>query len=177
MNNTQPIAPRSTIALILGVSAFLFLFLVWLIYFQKPLDITGTDASFLPTLNALLNSLSTIFIVIGVVAVKQKKVTLHKVSMATALLSSSGFLASYVIYHATHGDSLFQGEGIIRIVYFTILISHIVLCAVVLPLILTSVYFAITGRLVSHRRVAKWTFPLWLYISVTGVVIYFFLRI
>jgi len=177
MNNINSKSPyNKSIAFILGISAFLFLFLLWLIYFQKPLN-TGFNMGFLPTLNALLNSSSAVLIVIGVLAVRKKRVALHKKSMFAAFASSSAFLFSYMVYHFTHGHTPFSGEGVIRILYFTILISHIVLCAVVLPMILTSLYFVLTNRISSHRKIAKWTFPLWLYVSLTGILIYFFLRI
>ncbi len=159
------------------VSVVALAFLVWLIYFQEGTGITADSSlSVLPAVNATLNSISAILIVLGIRAIKQKRELVHRNMMIGAFTSSTLFLVCYVLYHSMHGDTLFLGQGWIRPVYFFILISHIVLSAVMLPMILSSMFFGLTNRRRSHRRVAKWTYPIWLYVSVTGVLIFFLLR-
>ena len=130
----------------------------------------------LPALNATLNGLSAIFIMTGYVLIKRGERELHKRCMLAALVTSSAFLVSYVIYHANTGSRPFPGTGIVRAVYFAILITHVVLAATILPLALTTTARGLRAQYTRHVAIARWTFPLWLYVSVTGVVIYFFLR-
>jgi len=161
---------------IAAVSAAAFAFLIWLIYFNEG----GGDpeaVARLPAVNASLNALSTVFLVSGFAMIRRRRIEAHRRFMIAAFASSTLFLVSYVIYHSLHGDTPFQGQGPIRPVYFTILISHIVLSAVALPLVLTSFYFSLTTQFDRHRRVSRWTFPLWLYVSVTGVAVFFMLKI
>lgn len=164
------------IGVILLISAAAFLFLIWLIYFRETAETTAEWVDQLPALNALLNSVSTVLIISGFIAIKQKKYVTHMKLMLTAFVTSSLFLISYLIYHNFVGHTTFPGEGFIRPVYFTILISHIILSAFVVPLVLSSYYFAFSGKFKTHRKVSKWTFPIWLYVSITGVVIYFVLN-
>jgi putative membrane protein len=164
------------IGLILLISLAAFLFLIWLIYFRETAEETAAWVANLPALNALLNSISTVLIIAGYVAIRQKKFITHMKLMLTAFVTSSLFLISYLIYHHYVGHTPFPGEGWIRPFYFSILISHIILSAFVVPLVLTSYYFAFAGRFSTHRKVSKWTFPIWLYVSVTGVMIFFILN-
>lgn len=167
---------KKAITAILVVSTVAFLFLLYLIYVN---DSAGASASWvqeLPSLNAFLNSISTLLILSGYVAIRKKKYKVHMRFMLTAFITSSLFLVSYLIYHHYAGDTPFPGQGFIRPIYFTILISHIILSAFVVPLVLTSYYFAFSGKFKTHRKVSKWTFPIWLYVSITGVVIYFMLN-
>jgi putative membrane protein len=133
--------------------------------------------AWLPYVNATFNSLSAIAIVAGVAAIKGGREQAHRRWMFAALASSAVFLVSYVTYHALHGDSRFLGQGSVRPIYFFVLISHILLSIVALPLVLSTFYLSLSGRFDIHRRVAKWTFPIWLYVSVTGVVVFLMLRI
>jgi putative membrane protein len=158
------------------VSVVALAFLVWLIYFQSGSSTDSMSRSILPAINATLNSISAILIVGGIVAIRQRRETMHRNFMIGAFVSSTLFLLCYIYYHSMQGDTKFLGEGLIRPVYFAILISHIALSAVMLPLILSSMFFGLTNRRKSHRKVAKWTYPIWLYVSVTGVVIFFLLR-
>ena len=164
------------IGVIVFISLAAFLFLIWLIYFRETGETTADWVQHLPALNALLNSASTVLIVLGFIAIRNKKFIRHMKLMLTAFVTSSFFLISYLIYHSYVGHTPFPGEGLIRPVYFFILITHIVLSAFVVPLVLTSFYFAYSGRFQTHRRVSKWTFPIWLYVSVTGVMIFFILN-
>ncbi|HEX7663467.1 MAG TPA: DUF420 domain-containing protein [Polyangiaceae bacterium] len=130
----------------------------------------------LPVLDAVLNTTSAILLVLAFVAVKKRNLTAHARLMLGALASSACFLVSYLVYHSLHGDTLFQGHGAIRPFYFFVLISHIGLSAVVLPMIFSSFFFSLSGRFPAHKKISKWTFPVWLYVSVTGVVVFFLLR-
>lgn len=164
------------IGVILLISGGAFLFLLWLIYIKEAPDTSSLWVEQLPALNAMLNGVSTGLILAGFRAVRQKRFIRHMKLMLTAFITSSLFLISYLIYHNFTGHTPFPGEGWIRPVYFTILISHIILSAFVVPLVLTSFYLAYSGKFKAHRRVSWWTFPIWLYVSVTGVMIFFILN-
>jgi putative membrane protein len=170
------ISVTKAITTILLISSAAFLFLIWLIYFRETAEETAAWVANLPALNAMLNSVSTVLILAGFVAIKKRKFVAHMKFMLTAFITSALFLISYLIYHHYVGHTPFPGEGFIRPVYFTILISHIILSAFVVPLVLTSYYFAFAGKFRTHRKVSKWTFPIWLYVSVTGVMIFFILN-
>lgn len=129
----------------------------------------------LPALNASLNGLATIFLVAGWVCIRQRKREAHRACMLAALAASGAFLASYLVYHFNVGSVPFQKQGLIRTVYLTILFTHIVLAAAIVPLVIMTVSRALAARFDRHRRIARWTLPLWLYVSVTGVVIYLML--
>jgi putative membrane protein len=173
----KEISFKKAIILILGLSTAAFLFLIWLIYFKGAVGY-GEDSfvAQLPALNAFFNSLSTAFLVYGFVCIRRKQYQKHMRSMLAAFVSSTLFLVSYVVYHNFHGHTVFPGEGMIRVIYLSILFSHIVLSALVVPLILSSFYLAFSGRFALHRKVSKFSFPIWLYVSVTGVLIFFMLR-
>ncbi|HTM03039.1 MAG TPA: DUF420 domain-containing protein [Vicinamibacterales bacterium] len=129
----------------------------------------------LPALNASLNGLSAVLIVTGYVLIRRGQRILHKRFMLAALTSSTAFLVSYVIYHANAGSKHFAGTGIIRGVYFAILITHVVLAAVILPMVLITTARGLRAQYDRHVAIARWTLPLWLYVSVTGVVVYLML--
>ena len=133
------------------------------------------DYTNLPALNAVLNSASAVLVLAGVYFIKQRNVTAHKTCMFAALGVSALFLTSYLIYHYQVGSVRFEHEGPIRTVYLGILLTHTVLAAAIVPLVLRTVYLALKNRLDSHRRIARWTFPIWIYVSVTGVVVYLML--
>ena len=129
----------------------------------------------LPTVNAALNSLSAVFLVAGYFFIKSKRASAHQRCMLSAVACSTLFLISYLTYHFQVGSVPFKGQGWIRIVYFTILITHTVLAAGVVPLVLVTLVRALKERFAAHRRIARWTFPIWLYVSVTGVIVYWML--
>ncbi len=128
-----------------------------------------------PALNATLNAASALCLVAGYLCIRRKLVQWHRAFMASAFLLSTAFLISYVMYHLQVGSVRFQGQGWIRPVYFTLLLTHIVLAAAILPLALITVTRALREQFDRHRRIARWTLPLWLYVSVTGVLIYWLL--
>ena len=129
----------------------------------------------LPALNATLNAISTVFLLTGYVLIRQRRIAQHRLCMLAAFTTSALFLISYLVYHANVGSVPFKGQGPIRAVYFTILITHIILAIAVPPLAIVTMRHALAGRYTEHRRLSKWTFPIWLYVSVTGVLVYFFL--
>jgi len=161
---------------IILISVLALAFILWLLYFKEASATTASWVNQLPALNALLNSASTVFILLGFRAIKKREFVKHMKLMLTAFVTSAFFLISYLLYHNFVGHTPFPGEGMIRPVYFFILITHIILSAFIVPLVLTSFYFAFAGKFKTHRRVSKWTFPIWLYVSVTGVVIFFILN-
>ena len=134
------------------------------------------DLSILPLFHATLNGSTAVCLVIGVIFIMNRKRTAHKICMLTALSLSSIFLVSYVIYHFNTGHVVYQGTGMIKIVYLTILLTHIVLATAILPMALFTVYRGLTGELNKHRKLAKWTLPIWLYVAITGVVIYLMMQ-
>jgi putative membrane protein len=166
---------KAIIAIII-TSAAAFLFLIWLLYFKQTAEETFEWVGRLPAVNASLNSISTFLLFMGYLQIRKRKFDLHMRYMIGAFLTSTAFLVSYVIYHNFIGHTPFPGTGFIRPVYFFILITHIVLSAGVVPLILSSFYFAFAGKFQTHRRISRYTFPVWMYVSVTGVVIFFILN-
>lgn len=129
----------------------------------------------LPEVNATLNAISALLLVIGYIYIQRGQTQEHRLCMLAAFTTSALFLTSYLVYHFNVGSVAFTGQGVIRTVYFTILISHIILAIVILPMAIVTLLRALRGQFESHRRIAKWTLPLWLYVSVTGVVVYWML--
>ena len=128
--------------------------------------------SVLPHLNASLNALSFLLLVAAFQQIRRGNVQTHRRLMLSALAVSGLFLVSYVVYHAQYGSVRFTGQGLVRTVYFVILVTHVILAAAIVPLVLVTLRRALAGDFARHRRVARWTYPLWLYVSVTGVVVY-----
>ena len=126
----------------------------------------------LPALNALLNATAAVFLSVGWLLIRRRKIEAHRRCMLSAFVVSALFLISYVVYHANVGSVPYQGQGPIRMVYFAILITHVILAAAILPLALVTHSRALARRFDRHRKIARWTLPIWLYVSVTGVVIY-----
>ena len=131
--------------------------------------------SLLPHLNALLNSTSAILLISGYRFIRLRRIKAHRNCQIAAVVSSTVFLASYITYHYFHGTSHFMGQGVVRPVYFSILISHTILAVVIVPLVIVTLLRAARGDFQRHRRIARVTLPLWLYVSVTGVIIYLML--
>ena len=129
----------------------------------------------LPHLNAFLNSTSALLLIAGYSFIRAGRIDAHRKCQVAAFLTSTLFLISYLIYHFYHGESRFLGQGFVRPLYFAILISHVILAVVIVPLILITLYRAARGDFIRHRKVARWTLPLWLYVSVTGVIVYLML--
>jgi uncharacterized membrane protein YozB (DUF420 family) len=126
----------------------------------------------LPAVNATLNALSGVFLLIGYVLIRMRRITLHRRFMIAAFVTSSLFLLCYVIYHAQVWSVRFVRQGVVRPIYFTVLITHVTLAAVVLPLAIVTLSRGLNARFDRHRAIARWTFPIWMYVSVTGVLVY-----
>jgi uncharacterized membrane protein YozB (DUF420 family) len=126
----------------------------------------------LPALNATLNAISTVFLSAGWVLIRQRKIEAHRLCMLGAFVTSALFLTSYLVYHANVGSVPYRGQGVVRTIYFAILITHVILAAAILPLALVTLSRALSRRFDRHRAIARWTLPVWLYVSITGVVIY-----
>ena len=170
--------PPAIVAGIVAVSAVASLFLAWLVYFHAPTDVAGTHLTFLPALNAVLNTCCTLALLAGLRFILTRRVLAHRNAMFTAFLFSSLFLVTYITNHALHGDMRFLGQGqALRSTYFALLNSHISLSVVALPMILVTFFLSLTGRFPAHRRLARWTYPIWLYVSVTGVIVYAMLAV
>jgi putative membrane protein len=166
----------SAIAAILAISAAATLFLFWLIYIH-PAAASSTQYAFLPALNAVLNGLSATALLIGYIFIRAKRIAAHRTAMITAFAFSTLFLVSYILHHALHGDVRYPAHAALRSIYLPLLSSHILLAIVALPLVLVTFFLSLSGRIPLHRKVARWTFPLWLYVSLTGVVTYLMLRL
>lgn len=138
--------------------------------------IPGYDLSFLPPVYAAINGVTALLLVVAVVFIKQGQRTRHEMTMKVALGCSAAFLVMYVLYHMTSEPTPYGGEGILQIVYYIILISHITLSVGIVPLVLFTFSRALAGNFERHRKLAKFTFPIWLYVAVTGVIVYLMIR-
>jgi putative membrane protein len=174
MNSTadSPSGNRIAITGIVAVSAVASAFLIWLLYVHRASGEYAGTLTFLPALNSLFNALSAISLCTGFALIKRKDRRGHKRAMLTAFVFSSLFLVSYIVHHALHGDTHFPNIGAIRTVYLTILASHILLSIIALPFVLITFFFSLSGRFRQHKKIAKYTFPIWLYVSVTGVIVF-----
>ena len=133
------------------------------------------DYSKLTSINAALNSMSAVLLTVGYLFIRQRSIKAHTMCMVSAFGTSTLFLISYLTYHYHHGSTPFTGQGMIRLVYFSILISHTILAVVIVPLVIITLYRGLRGQFGKHMKIARITLPLWLYVSVTGVVIYWML--
>jgi len=168
---------KLALRVVMAVSALALALLVFVIYGHAHAEAAPAWIGYLPAVNATLNATSAVFLTLGGLAIRRRALADHAKHMLRALASSALFLVSYLVYHWAHGDSTFLGHGAIRPVYFIILISHITLSAVVLPLIFTSFFMSLSGRFPAHKKVSRYTYPIWLYVSVTGVLVFALLRL
>jgi putative membrane protein len=160
------------LVLIAVLSVVVPLLVAFLLFMPQTGKLGDIDVTFLPKLHAVLNSLTALALVTGYYFVKSQNVRFHRYSMVTAFVLSSFFLISYVTYHYQAAPTTFGGEGGLRYFYYFVLLTHIVLAVVIVPLVLLSIYFGWSNQVARHRRVSRWTFPLWLYVAVTGVLVY-----
>jgi putative membrane protein len=175
-SSTGATGTRSAIVAILAISVAASLFLLWLIYIH-PAAAASTEFAFLPALNAVLNGLSATALLVGYTFIRAHRIKAHRASMITAFAFSTLFLFSYIAHHALHGDVRYPLHAALRSVYLPLLASHILLAVVALPMVLITFFFSLSGRIPQHRKIARWTFPIWLYVSVTGVITYVMLRL
>ena len=165
------------IPLIIGLSIIIPIVVALLMLFPTVfhLESENYDFSSLPFFHAILNGSTAVLLVTGFILIKNKKTSLHKLAMLSAFVLSAVFLVSYVISKLTNDPVPYGGEGVIRYLYFFILISHILLSIPVLPLALFSIYRGITGEFDKHKSLVKWTFPIWIYVAISGVLVYLFM--
>ena len=164
------------VPVIIALSIIIPLAVAALMYIPETLRITtDNDLRFLPTVHAVLNGSTAILLVLGYYFIKNKNSKNHRIMMMTAFIFSSVFLVSYVASKLTNDPISYGGEGFLRYLYFFILISHIALSVPVLPLALFSMYRGMTGEIEKHKKIVKWTFPIWMYVTVTGVLVYLFM--
>jgi putative membrane protein len=171
--NPSPSANDSRYLILITVLSVLVPLLVaFLIFMPQTGKLGDVDVTFLPKLHAVLNSLTAVALLTGYYFVKNQKVRYHRFSMVTAFVLSSFFLISYVTYHYQASPTSYGGEGALRYFYYFVLLTHIVLAVVIVPLVLLSIYFGWSNQVERHRRVSRYTFPLWLYVALTGVLVY-----
>ena len=164
--------PPMAVAAIIAVSAAASALICWLVYFHVPTDVAHHQLRSLPLVNAVLNALSTIALVTGYEEIRHRRILHHRASMFGAFFFSSIFLVSYLVNFTLHGETHFNRFNHWWPFYWKLLASHIVLSTIALPLILITFFLSLTGRFPAHKKLARWTFPIWLYVSVTGVIVY-----
>lgn len=172
-NQEKSIQNNSLYLKLIGVISVLVPVLVAFLLFVPQTGLLGNlEVSFLPKLNAIFNTTASLLLVTGFILIKNRKILGHKIAMWLAFFISALFLVSYVVYHTQAPPTTFGGEGLIRYFYYFILLTHILLAVIIVPFVLVTIYNSTTGQLMKHRKIARYTFPLWLYVTVTGVLIY-----
>ena len=172
----DPAADRRFFAFNAVVSVAALLLLGWLLLVRRGAAAGGIDLRFLPAVNASLNATAAILLLAGWIAIRRGSMRVHRVLMVGAFVASSLFLVCYLAYHAVHGDTRYTGTGAVRAVYLAVLATHVLLSMTVVPLALTAFWFALRREFRRHRRVTRVLWPIWMYVSVTGVAIFLMLR-
>ena len=175
MNVIQPVQEQKANRLINTLAIAIPVAVAVLLGIRQKVDL-GNWTTYLPHINGIINSLTAVLLLIGLYFIRQKNVAAHKRTMLMAFALGSLFLVSYVLYHLTNESTPFGGEGWVRPVYYFLLVSHIVLSVVVVWFVLRAVYFALSGQITRHRQTVKYAYPIWLYVSITGVVVYLMIR-
>ena len=157
---------------IIGLSIFVPVLVAILYYFMPDRKALDIDLRFIPKMNAFINFTVSVLLVFGLYFIKQKEIKKHQFVMGTAFALSVLFLIFYVVYHFAYPPTKYGGEGVLKMIYLFVLLTHIVLAAVVVPFVLFSFYFALTEQIEKHRKLSKITWPIWFYVSVTGVIVY-----
>lgn len=171
--------PLPMVVSIIGVSAIASAFIIWLVYAHNATDVAGTNLTFLPALNALLNLCCTIALLIGFRFILQRQIIRHRNAMFAAFFFSTLFLVCYIANYYLHGESRFPvSHPTARFIYLWILLTpHILVSVIALPMILITFFLSLSGRFSQHRRIARYTFPIWLYVSISGVIVYAMLAV
>lgn len=167
---------RFMVNTIIALSVAVPIIVVVLMNIETRTNLLGLEVGTYPFFHAVINGLTAILLAIGYILIKNNKMNLHRNVMMSAFVLSVVFLVSYVISKISHEPVPYGGEGLMRTLYFFILISHIVLSGIIVPLVLFTMYRALTGQYEKHKKIAKWTFPIWMYVSVTGVLVYVFMQ-
>jgi putative membrane protein len=166
---------RTIVPIIIGLSIVVPLVVVVLMNLPTRYDLLGLELGTFPFFHALINGMTAILLALGYAFIKNNKKIAHRNVMITAFGLSALFLVSYVISKISNEPVPYGGEGVLRYVYFFILISHILLSAIIIPLVLFTMYRGLTGEYVKHKKIARWTFPIWMYVAITGVLVYLFM--
>ncbi|KAA3645953.1 MAG: DUF420 domain-containing protein [Bacteroidetes bacterium] len=163
---------NSSLRLLIVVVSIAFPVVVAMLYFLPKSETVIAEVMLLPKINAIINSFASLMLILGFIAIKNKNVELHKRFMLTALILSVLFSISYLTYHSIAESTVYGGVGLMKTIYYIILISHILLAIVIVPLVLITFSRALTQRFDKHRKIARITLPLWLYVTITGVLVY-----
>ncbi len=175
MNVAKPVQEQKANHLINSLSIVIPVAVAILLGVRQKVDL-GNWTTYLPHINGIINSLTAVLLLVGLYFIRQKNVIAHKRTMLTAFTLGSLFLVSYVLYHLTNESTPFGGQGWVRPVYYFLLASHIVLSVIVVWFVLRAVYFALSGQIARHKQTVKYAFPIWLYVSITGVIVYLMIR-
>lgn len=174
MQTTAP-KDRVFIPIIIGLSVLVPIIVIVLMNLDTRFNLLGLDLGSFPFFHAIINALTAILLATGYYLIKKQNRQMHKRVMITAFALSVVFLVSYVISKISHEPVPYGGEGFLKYLYFFILISHIVLSGIIIPLVLFTMYRGLTGEFNKHKKIAKWTFPIWMYVAITGVLVYLFM--
>ena len=175
MEIVQPVQEQKANRVINILSLAIPIAVAVLLSIRQKVDL-GSWTTYLPHINGVINTATSVLLLMGLYFIRQKNVTAHKRTMLTAFTLGSVFLVSYVLYHLTNESTPFGGQGWVRPVYYFLLVSHIVLSVVVVWFVLRAVYFALNGQIARHKQTVKYAFPIWLYVSITGVIVYLMIR-
>lgn len=175
METLQPVQDQKANRVINVLALAIPIAVAVLLGIRQKVDLGGWT-TYLPHINGIINTITSVLLLMGLYFIKQKNVLAHKRTMLAAFTLGSLFLVCYVLYHLTNESTPFGGQGWVRPIYYLLLISHIVLSVVVVWFVLRAVYFAISGQIVKHKQTVKYAFPIWLYVSITGVVVYLMIR-
>lgn len=167
---------RNVMPAIIGLSVVIYGVIALLAYVPPYEGLAGVDLTFLPMVNAILNTFTTIFLATAWVAIRKKQIAKHRRFIFAAFGSTALFLVTYIIYHSLTASTPYGGTGLLRPIYFFVLLTHIVLAAAIVPFALASAAYGLDMQVPRHRRIARWTMPAWLYVSVTGVLVYLMIR-
>ena len=171
MEATTVVKEKSANRLINIISIAVPVVVAVMLSIRQKLDL-GSWTTILPHANGVINTLTSLLLLLGLYFIRQKNVIAHRRTMLTAFALGSVFLVNYVLYHLSNESTPYGGQGWVRPVYYFLLVSHIVLSVVVLWFVLRAVYFALTGQFAAHKRTVRWAYPIWLYVSTTGVIVY-----
>jgi putative membrane protein len=175
METLQPVQEQKVSRIINVLSIAIPVAVAVMLGIRQKIDL-GRWTSYLPHINAVINSLTAVLLLLGLYFIRKKNIQAHKRIMLAAFGLGSMFLVCYILYHISHESTPFGGQGLIRPVYYFLLVSHIVLSIVVVWFVLRAVYFALSGQILRHKKTVRYTFPIWLYVSVTGVIVYFLIE-
>ena len=165
---------RGSLFFINALSIIIPLVVVGLLSFPNKLDLGNWTKSLSHVIGGI-NTLTTVLLIAGLIFIKRSQLDLHRMAMTAAFILGSIFLVCYVLYHSTNPANKFSGEGFVRFLYLFILFTHIGLSVVVLPLVLRAMYFAVTGQIIRHKAIVRYAYPIWLYVSASGVIVYLML--